>query len=657
MTFTTWRGISIMLKHLRGGMAKIFATFLLGLLIVSFVIFGTGPGILSSSSTHVAVVGDIKITPTALASAVQNRAVQLQQQANLNMDVQTLVRTFNLDYQILEQLITEATVAAHAKDLDLAASDEAVGEAIGNIEAFSLPGIGFSRAALLQTLRQNGISEAEFFEDIRRNLITRQLVSTLSATAPVPYFMAEELYRIEAERREATLMNFGLENVEIGDDPSDEVLAEFYQPQQENFRTPERRSYEYILITPDFYSNQVTLTQEDIQQAYQDRISEFVAPEIRNIVQVSTPDLATAQAIIAAVESGESFEQAATSRTNFTPDELTLGRRNKQQIALDLSEAAANAVFDLPLEKLSAPIENDFGGYNVFMVTDLEEGSEKTLDQVREQIEETARRERATDLMYDQLPEIEDAVFDGSSLEDVARRFGLNLARNTLIDRTGNNQNGEKVISQPEETRILAKAFTTEQGSEIERLDIDPNDANKGSYYVSVTEVIEPSLQDLANVKNQILALWREQESQRMAAELAERGRQMLESGLSADDIVSEIGGTSFKVNNLERVASDPSTSRIAPNIRRLIFDLPAGGIDLEKSTNGYVVAKVDAIRPGAPDLAISSVEKRLDAVSNEWLDEIFIQYQNYLAQRFPAEKNTVLVDQLFRNPPAQQGF
>ena len=636
--------------------SKVFATILLSVLIVSFAIFGTGPGILSSSSTNVAIVGDIKISPQSLASRVRNRAADLQEQVQLDMDEQTLITTFGLDYQVLQQMISEATVTAEATSLGLAASDGVIADLLQEVDAFQEPGGGgFSEAFMRQTLAANGLTVDDFLQTASENIISNQLVSSIGAGSPFPYFATEVLYKTEAEKRQATLLNFSADDVPDPENPSDEDLASYFEFRKGDFMSPARRSYSYILLKPEVFFDQVTVTEEDLEAEYAARLEEFITLEQRTILQVSVPDNATAEAIRTAIDEGRTFTEAATELTAFTADELSIGSKTENEVAEIYGDAAAAAVFDADLDTLVGPIVTDLGFTGLFYVTVIDPGSEKTLDEVRDRLELLAKTQKATDQMFELLPDVEDAVITDGALDLVAERLNLTLARVPLVDRNGVNEEGVRILSQSEETRILSEAFAAEQGGEPKMINIDVSDEEKGVFFLELREVLEPAEQSLEDVRGQVLDLWRVEEKQRLAGEVAEKGRQMLEEGLGPESIVNDLGGTSFEANNIARTASDSVAGRIAPNIRRLIFDLKKGDIGIEQSTDGYVVVRVNEVEEGDPAAAPGEILARQEALRGAFVGDILEQYQRYLTAKYPADINQQLLDQLFRNPVQQQ--
>ncbi|RMB08794.1 SurA N-terminal domain-containing protein [Eilatimonas milleporae] len=639
-----------MLTKLRGGLDSIFVTVLLGILIAAFAIWGIGPGFLSGTNTAVAVVGDEEIPPQRFASMVQTRARTLQQQFGNEMPADQLIRMLNLDYQVLNEMIAEAALMEYAGRLGLRATDDQVAEQLRSIDAFLLPDGSFSAEMMRQTLQSAGLSQQDLFADLRNAVRREQLLGSMTASTPLPRTLARRLYVWQEERRRATLINIGNDAVETVDAPDEDTLTAYYDANKSAYLSPERRSYTYILLTPDVFMDEVTVDEEDLDAAYTDRLETYVQPELRSVEQVTLASMAEADALLASVAAGTDFLDAAEAASDFTRAELDLGDLTRDDIDTDFGAEAADTVFALAEGAVSEPVEGP-AGWNLFRVTSITPGATRTLDDVRDELEPVARRNKAIDLMFDYMPEVEDAIAGEATLAEAAARLErVTLASATLVDRRGRNAAEERVIAQSDEFRILAAAFQAEVGDIPDLMDLDASNANRGAFWVELSEIAEPAEQPLDTVRTRVVTAWTDAEKLKKAGALAEQALDRLRGGEAAEEIAVDIGGTSFEAKNVNRTGGDSAS--LASNIRSLIFDLAQGQADLEQASDasGYVIVRVDDIQPGDPDRDTDAVERLYGQLSDQVGQEMLIQYQGQLLKTYPPSINEALVRQLFRN-------
>jgi len=642
-----------MLLKLRGGLDSFFVTILLGLLIGAFAIWGIGPNMLAGSNQQIATVGDTEIPTNRYFSQVQNRAQQLQTQFGGQISTPEIIRMMRLDEQVLQQLIVDASVSEHMSQLGMRAPDDLVRKDLQNYEGFILPDGTLSKEMIQQALTSSGISEKEFLNDVRNGISRRHLLQSLLPEKALPRYFAEKLYVWEAERRRATMLNIAASDISGLPSPTEEDIADYYANNQANYMAPERRSYSYLMVTPEQFADKVDISEDDILAAYETRSAQYQQPERRTLQQVNFDSLAAAEAFGVAVSSGADFVEAATAVTNFTVEEIELGEFSKDDVAVTYDEATANALFALNEGSVTAPLEA-FSGYSIFKIVSITAGKTTSLDEARDEIITALKEDEAIELMYDFLPDFEEAIADDPRLSIIANKLNLPLATVSDVDNRGMTPEATPAVTSEIENTILTQAFRVPQGQEVELLDLDPRDSAKGVYLVSVTAVTETKLRAIEDVRGEVIDAWTARAKQEKAGELAEVAKARLLAGEDAEAIAEELGGTSFTAKNIVRAGGENAS--LSDNIRRLIFETPLGTIDFERAAdgNGYVVVRVDEVTSGDAAANTATVDNRLEELNSQMIDEIYAQYQAYLLQTYPAVINRPLQQQLFADDPNQ---
>ena len=149
------------MKHL----SKTFVWILMGMLIVGLAGFGAVN--FTSSSSSIATVGDEEVSIGNYVRELQReqRAMQAQTGQAVSMAQMT---AFGLDRVVLGRLISLAALDHEAKGLGLSLGDENLIEELAAIDAFQGVNGQFDREAYSFALRNAGLSEKEFEEDLRR---------------------------------------------------------------------------------------------------------------------------------------------------------------------------------------------------------------------------------------------------------------------------------------------------------------------------------------------------------------------------------------------------------------------------------------------------------------------------------------------------------
>ncbi len=637
-----------MLAKMRGGLDSIFVNILLGVLIAAFAIWGIGPSVFGGNTNVVATVGDAEISRIDYELTVRRQARNLQAQFQSDMSAEQIITTFGLDRQVVQQMITQAAYVEDGKALGLRASDAQVAKDLGAIEAFQLGGV-FSRETMRQVLNQNQMNEKKFLQDIASDIPRRHLVQSLVATSPIPRKMAEILYRHENELRTATMMNIAAADITDIAFPTDEELNTSYEDGKSAFMTSEKRSYNYLLLTPAAFIKDATATVDDAQAIYDSRIDDFVTAEKRTILGATFTSKKHAEDFITQVKAGADFATTAASMTEFTAEEISLGDVTKAGLEIDYSAETATAVFDLPFTgEITSALEG-LAGWDVFSVVNIVTGQEQPFDQVKSTLLEEARAENATDLMYDLINILQDDLATGITLDELVTKHKLELAVVTAVDKNGSTEGGAPIVTTAEGRTILATAYNLEEGEDPELLDVDAQDASKGMYLTAVTEITAPVQKTFEVMKDTISAQMIAERKLQAAGEIAEKMLARLNAGEEADAIVNSLGGTSYTAKNITRNMSEKSS--VSQSIRDLLFSFNVGEADLDRSADGdgYIIIRADKIKEAdvvKDEFKVDALQEILEqSVPNDLLQ----QYQANLTAKMQPTINHGLIQQLFQ--------
>ena len=636
-----------MLLKMRGGLDSIFVTILLGLLIAAFAIFGIGPGMLAGSNQSVARVGETEIPTNRFATQVQRQAQEMQLQFGGSFSTPQLIQMLRIDQQVLNRMIADAAIEEHTNNLGLRAPETQGAAELTSIDAFKLFGGGFSAESLDLELQNAGVTRNELLADLANGIERRQLLETFIAQDLVSADMAEQLYVWQGERRTAALVTISASDLTDIPDPTDDELTAYFESNKSAYLTPERRSYRYLLLTPDYLASRVEIPEGRIRELYDERAEEYAGSETRNVLQVNFDSQAEAEAFVAAVKVSSDFYGSVELMTDFTRDEVGLGDLSRQDIAQQFNDAAAEVVFGLDVNTPSDPFE-DLGLWNVFFVTDVTTTAGRAFEDVESELEESYRREQAIELMYEYIGEIDTAMEETSDLSEIASRVGLDLATVSMVDAQGRTEAGAQAVTSQDEFTIQSAVFRETIDFEPTLTDLNPTDATAGSYLFQITEIVDPQEQELEAVRGEVSTALMTERRQRRAGEIAEQVTARLQAGDSAEIIAEELGGTSFEAKNVARTGD--ASSGLSQNIRQLIFDLTVGETGSEASADGdgYVVARVLEARPGDPVSGSGQVNALIDQLNAGFENELFQQYEAYLRGRYDVSVNNALIQQLF---------
>ena len=169
----------------QGIVGKAIMTVVMGLIIVSFVIWGVGDMLRGFTSSTVASVGSQQISAQDYHFAYE-RLLQQYQRRLRQPFTNEQARAIGLDREVLQRLLSEAAIDEEARKLGLDVSDEALRAMIVSNPNFSDKSGAFDPQKFASALRDNDMNERMFVSDLRKTALRQFIVAALTAGVAAP---------------------------------------------------------------------------------------------------------------------------------------------------------------------------------------------------------------------------------------------------------------------------------------------------------------------------------------------------------------------------------------------------------------------------------------------------------------------------------------
>lgn len=563
---------------------------LMGLLVISFAIWGVADIFTGYGRQTLISVGDTEITPQDYLRAQQEVLRSMSSQAGRSLSLQE-ARALGLDRQVLERLIGGAAVDNHAKALHLGISDAALLEQIMNDPAFKDGTGNFSPGVFAQALQSINMNEAGYLNSLRERNLRRQILTTIGKVVNSPEILINALNSFNGETRTLRYVLVPASVAGTIPDPTEEDLKGYYENHQTKFTQPEFRKVGVLAVTPDTVKDQVTITEADLKAAYEANKDKLGNPEKRHVQQIPFPDLAAANAAYQKIQSGTDFV-ALAKEMNLAETDIDLGTLSRAELA---DPAIADAAFKLEVNKVSEPVSGKLGNVVLLRVTAIEPGKTPTFEEAKPELEKKLLKERAAGAIFDLHDKIEDQLASGARLSEVADKLKLNYVLIDEVNREGRKPDGS-VVTLPAQKDLLNAVFATDTGVEN-----DPIDAkDEGVIWYEVLGVVPSQVKPFDQVKEEVAKDWRADEIRTKVAKYAQDLVTSLNGGKTLEDIAKDL--------NVEVLTSDPlkrdgMTVNLLPPAVAQAFTLPEKGYGSAPSAieEGRVVFQVDKVTPPQP--------------------------------------------------------
>lgn len=499
---------------MKGKGSKVLVYILLGLLILGLAGFGIGS--FGGNVRAIGKVGDTDIGLADYANALQTELRNVSQQAGRNISLREL-QMVGLDRQVLAQVITAAALENEANRIGLSVGDEIVAEEIRLIPGFAGLNGEFDRQAYEFTLQNSGLNAAEFEENIRNEAAATLLQAAVVAGIEAPDAYADTLFGYLAERRSFKWARLTQNDVALDlDSPSDADLLAVYSENPDAFTLPETRQITYTHLTPEMMVASIEIPEDELREAYQARLSEFVQPERRILYRLVLSDQSEADAALAAITSGETDFETLVEDRGLSLDDISLGEVAREDLPNSLSEP----IFALDDTGLVGPLSTDLGPA-LFRVAALLNAQEVTFDEVRDELQTTAAIDRAIRAVSAEAEPIDDLLAGGATLEELANETEMQLG---TIELTAGSDDG---LAAYQAFREAALALELDDFPELVELD------DGGLVVLRLDALLEPRVQPIQEVNESVRALWAEQATMAGLRAQAETTLTVLDNGLS----------------------------------------------------------------------------------------------------------------------------
>ncbi|NDY97089.1 SurA N-terminal domain-containing protein [Wenzhouxiangella limi] len=590
-----------MLQAIRERVTGIVAIFILGLLAIPFLFFGMESYISAVPQDAVATVADEEITTTEFQSSFARHRAELRQQQGDDYD-EIATNQPAARRQHLEQMIDERLLRHHAESMGLTISATMLRDIIAQIPAFQIDG-NFDGESYRQALRASGRTPRGFEQELREDLLTRMLPTTLSFSTVVTEAEIDRMLSLENETRQISLVDVPVAPYRDQVEVTEQAVAEYYEANQDDFLTTEEVSIRYIELDAQALTSDLTLTEDELRQRYEAASQRYLTPEARQASHIlietdhegsDEEARALATQLYERALEGEAFEDLAREFSD-DPGSAEIGGELGWIEPGDMVEAFEDALFDLTFSgEIGEPVRSPFG-WHVIRLDEIREPEGKSFEEAREEIL-AEYREREAEALYIELSDrLVDLVFaDDSSLDPLAEELALEIERTEPFSRAGSEEgvaSNQRVVDAAFSDRVLL------DGTVSDPIELDRNQL----VVVEVEEHFPAEPQPLEAVADRI----RERLIADGAREMArERAESLKEQAAGSSDLAELVAGDENLSLN-EYPAVGRYDFQHGPQLLDELFRLPAPGdeptLHVLPRAQGFALVRLEGVQPGNP--------------------------------------------------------
>ncbi len=592
-----------MLQSIRDRTQGWIAGIIISLLILSFALWGIHSYFMGGAvSTVVAEVDGVEITKGQLAIAYERLRRQVQSQPNANDELNANTDA-GLKDRALQALINIQVLKQASIQQNYYISPLQVDGYLENMPEFQVNN-QFSLARFKQALATTMYTPVEFLELIKTSLLIDQpRLGTIFSSFSLPNEVDETIALINQERDIAYIIFpnqlFSKTNVVV----SEEMIKKYYNQHQDEFRTPEQVSVEYLELSVKDLSHNIKPTEADLKTFYNENTNAFAEPIKRKLEMLTVPvgSEASQEQVAKAKELIDQLYEKAKQGTSFNALQ-----KSYPQARISVSDARWMAQNEIPsvLQKalsmltqagqVTAPIKVSDNSFAIVKAIELKEAQLTSYDNVKNKVQELYTHQKAQELFAELREKLANLTYQHpESLETASKELGLPIKTTELFSM----DKGSDEISSNNKVREAAfsnDVLTLQNNSDVIQKNSD------SAVVVRVKSHLPSSLLSLKAVQQQI-------ENKLNVAEIETKARQevrdisdKLNNGMNPQEVIKPYHMSWNQVGFIAR-----HSTKVDSAILDTAFEMPKPTnkhkitYAFAKIPNGYAIIGLKDVKDG----------------------------------------------------------
>lgn len=350
----------------------------------------------------------------------------------------------------------------------------------------------FSKARFMTLLSQSGLTPTQFFQRIQSQLIIDQAMQGVGNSAFVLPNEIAHIYRLRNQSRAFGYMVVPAKAVAHQITVSPKEIEDYYAANKNQFKTPEKVSVRYIVLSPADIAKTVQVSATQAKAYYESNLMNYQVPARWEVMQVVVPFAKNASASDIAKAKSEAQAKAADWRS---------GKEPKNAVQTTFSAAQVDDQFQNILQRLqkgqvSDPLPTSTG-FSVLKMVQYTAKQTKSFESVEKNIIEMMTRQEVNQVLSQKSSQLADLTYTNpGSLEPAAKALNLSVQTSGLITKAGekagifSNQdvltavysddvfkdgNNSNPISLPDGSQVVVRVDHKEPSQQLSLSDVSAN--------------------------------------------------------------------------------------------------------------------------------------------------------------------------------------
>ena len=598
-----------MLQFLRSHQRLALAIVLI-FIIPSFVLVGVEGYTRFTDGDAVAKVAGQKISQQEWDESIREQANRLQNRYG-SID-RKMFESPEFKNNVLENMIVERAIYAHAASHHLLAPDTVLQQAIINIPGLTKADGSFDKERYKRFLDAQGMTPEMFQEKLRLEMTFQRIRNAVQSSYFIPLTVADRISDLAAQEREVQQLPFNAAQFLGKARVTEDMIAAFYKQHAALFEVPEKMKIEYVVLKADDVAADITVKEADIKAFYEQNASRYALPEARRASHIlvalkkeaseaeKTTARKKAEALLAKVRAKPGdfgkYAKANSDDPGSAQRAGDLGFFSKDKMVKPFADAA----FALKKGEISDLVQSDFG-YHIIKLTDIKGATTRKLGEVKQEIADMLKRQMVAKRFGEMVEVFSNTVYEqADSLKPVAEKLKLKIQTASNLKREPDPKLGAKALyNHAAFLKAMFSDETIKNKHNSEAVQVAPNVMMAGR----VVEYKPATVRPLAQVKSAIQHRLTLQEATQLAKKEGEAKLRKLQTG----EKVNGFGGMTV-LSHAKSQGVHPLA--LAAVMKADTRKLPVY-VGVEIPQQGYVIYRVTKVRQPTMEKGMRAAERQ----------------------------------------------
>ena len=644
--------VFISMKKIRQIASGIAVKIVVGLVILSFVVFGVASFLSQSSDVWAIKIGNKKISYQKVQHDINNYRnnllALLKENPQEQAQIEQMLEPNYLQQQVVNSIITSGVIEQFAKDLKITADENLIYQEIVKQKVFHNKEGKFDKELFQNFLKNQQLSEQSYVQNMASQVGGQIIQNSIIMANPINQSLALDLYLFNQNTVIYDLLEVKSENVPVSTNISDAEINELYQKNPKSYQTPELRKVQYAILDKKSVVNNIEVSEQEAVDYYQQNQENYKIPENRDVYHLMFDTQEKANNFLAELNKkasqniAQNFLDLAKTIANKKLEEILIAGVSKGQILPELEKI----IFSLQPQQISSTIESK-AGFHIVLLNTINPPQTLDFTKVVERIKQQLLTEKQNKIFGKMLKEMHDFTLVSKSFDDFAKNFSLKIV--DVEQKLAKNQQAQK------ETEFLPNFIDQVFTANIKQISksISFDDKQEKFYFVFVTEAFQPqqlSLSDAKNLVKQDLILAKQTKelpnfADNLAKQIAENPSLFV--NLATKYKIKMQKNNSITRSDLNQLAESQQAEAL-PVIKILtqLFTLPINTLSkpVMFNSNVYFLAMAKERKQNSTNTATEFKKDTFNLLRYD----LFSAYQNYLLKnKYPivTNKNILVIE------------